>query len=109
LLYVACYAIWLALCAALLWLLLQLRTNVLDFAYLFGAQPAVVRFVDGLAVIPLALIVVGVGIWLESYLRDSVHAGRLWISAAKAALFVVGAIMASYLLHAAVVTLRLAT
>jgi hypothetical protein len=107
LLYVACYAIWLALCAALLWLFLQLRTNVIDFAYLFGASEAMVRFLDAVAVIPLALILVGAGIWLEGALRDSVREGRLWAQAAKSALVVVGVIAASYLLHVAVVALRL--
>lgn len=107
LLYVACYAIWLGLCAALLWLLIQLRANILDFVYLFGARSAMVRFIDSLAVIPLALIVVGVGIRLEHALRDSVREDRLWVQARKAALVIGAAIALSALLHFAVVTLRL--
>jgi hypothetical protein len=107
LLYVACYAIWLGLCVALLWLLIQLRTNILDFAYLFGARPAMASFVDRLALIPLALIVVGVAIWLEHSLRESVPTGALWRCAGKAALVVGGAIAISFLLHIAVVTIRL--
>ena len=107
LLYVACYAIWLGLCAALLWLLIQLRTNILDFLYLFDASPAMVRFVDSLAVIPLALIIVGVGIWLEHALRDGVSDGKLWVRAGKAALVIGAAIAISALLHFAVVTIRL--
>jgi hypothetical protein len=107
LLYAACYAIWLGLCAALLWLLIQLRTNILDFLYLFGATPAMVRFVDSLAVIPLALIIVGAGIWLEHALRDGVSDGKLWVRAGKAALVIGAAIAISALLHFAVVTIRL--
>lgn len=86
---------------------MQLRTNVIDLAYLFGASEAMVRFIDALAVIPIALILVGVGIWLEGALRDSVREGRFWAQAAKSALVVVGVIAASYLLRVAVVALRL--
>ena len=106
-LYVACYVIWLVLCVALLWLIFQLPTNILDFAYLLGATQMMAALVERLCMIPVVLAVVAAGILLENSLREGVPLGLLWRRAAKAALWIVGVIAFSYALHFAVVTIRL--
>ena len=108
LLYLACYAIWLALSAGMFLLMALVRTNVLDFAYMTGGRPMLIALIDRLALIPLVITAIAVIITLEHVLRNSVPMGRLWQRARKAALIIFGACVVSYALHALVVTARLA-
>lgn len=107
LLYVACYGIWFVLSAATVVLLFQTRVVISDLTYLFGATELVGAFVDKLVLIPLAIFAAAIILSLEHILRESVPRGRFWQRAGKSA-FVIGmAVVISYLLHFAIIALRL--
>jgi hypothetical protein len=76
--YVACYAAWLIFSAAAFWLLLSVRTNLIDAAILMQFNPWQVRTLDRFAIFGLGLVwFVGILV-MESYLRTGVARGLLW-------------------------------
>jgi hypothetical protein len=109
LLYVACYSIWIALCAATIILLFQSRIVIVDIAYLLGATELVGAFIDKIVLLPLALAAAAIILSLEHVLRVSVQHGRLWQRAGKAAFILLMAVVISYILHFAIIAFRLGT
>jgi hypothetical protein len=99
-LYLACYAMWLALSALGVWLIFAVRSVLVDLAFLFRFNPWVVRAIDNFAIVTLGLIwLVGI-MFLENSLRQGVAKHRLWGRAARAFVFVAVALGLCYLLQA---------
>lgn len=94
LLYVACYLWWIALSALGLWLLFQVRTNLVDFAIWLQLNPWVPRTVDRFAIYLLGLLWLGGVIGLEGYLRRGVEQEQLWVRVGRilVMLLIIGAI-----------------
>lgn len=99
LLYVACYVIWFALCALMFVLLVNLRSNLLDLAYLTGGRQEMVGLVDRLGIILLGMLFIVVILVMEYKLRTGVEKGLLWKRAIAGAAILVGAIVISNALH----------
>jgi hypothetical protein len=82
-LYVACYALWLALAALGVWLLFALRPVVFGLAIWLRLNPWQVRALDNLSFVTFGLIwLVGI-LLLEHNLRQGVAKRRLWRRAAR--------------------------
>jgi hypothetical protein len=82
-LYVACYALWLALSALGVWLIFALRPVLFGLAVRLRLDPWQVRAVDNFSVVTFGLIwLVGI-LLLEYSLRQSVVKNRLWGRAAR--------------------------
>jgi len=82
-LYIVCYTIWLAICAASLWLLFQARQLVMSLAIYFRFNPWQVSALDKWGVFALGLAFFIVVFALEGYLRHSVSEGKLWQKVAR--------------------------
>ena len=83
-LYLACYALWLALSALGIWLLFALRPVIFSLAIWLRLNPWQVRALDNLSFVTFGLIwLVGI-LLLEHSLRQGVEKRRLWRRAARA-------------------------
>jgi hypothetical protein len=83
LLYLACYAIWLALATLGIWLIFALRPVVFGLAAWLRLNPWQVLALDNLSVVSFGLAwLVGI-LLLEHRLRQGVEKGRLWRRAAR--------------------------
>jgi hypothetical protein len=81
-LYLACYALWLALSALGIWLIFALRPVLFDIAIWLRLNPWQVRALDNFSLVTFGLIwLVGI-LLLEHSLRQGVENGRLWHRAA---------------------------
>lgn len=98
-LYVACYVIWFALCAATFVLIVNLRSNLLDLAYLTGGRQEMVGLVDRLGIILLGVLFIVVILVIEHKLRTGIEKGLLWKRALVGTAILVGAIVISNALH----------
>lgn len=76
--YVACYVAWLVFSIVGFWLLLSVRTNLIDAAILMQFNPWQVRTVDRFAIFGLGLAWFAGILVIESYLRTGVARGLLW-------------------------------
>ena len=82
-LYLACYAIWLALAALGLWLIFALRPVLFGMAVWLRLNPWQVRALDDFSVVIFGVVwLVGI-LLLEHRLRQGVESGRLWRRAAR--------------------------
>jgi hypothetical protein len=82
-LYVACYALWLALSALGVWLLFALRPVMFGLAIRLRLNPWQVRALDNFSFVSFGLIwLVGI-LLLEHSLRQGVEKRRLWRRAAR--------------------------
>lgn len=99
LLYVACYAIWFALCAAMFVLIVNLRSNLLDLVNLTGGRQEMAGLVDRFGIILLGVLFIVVILVMEHKLRTGVEKGLLWKRAIVGAAILVGAIVISNALH----------
>ncbi|MEZ4659472.1 MAG: hypothetical protein R2911_18080 [Caldilineaceae bacterium] len=82
-LYVVCYAVWLAICAAGMWLLFQAVQLVISLSIYFQFNPWQVRAVDKWGTFVLGLAYFAAAFVLEGYLRGSVAKGLLWPRATR--------------------------
>ncbi len=98
-LYVACYVIWFALCAVTFWLIVNLRTNLLDLAYLTGGRQEMMGLVDRFGIILLGILFIVIILVMEHKLRTGVENGLLWKRAIVAAAILVSVIVVSYILQ----------
>ena len=98
-LYVACYAIWFALCAAMFWLIVNLRSNMLDLVALTGGKSEMVGLVDRFGTILLGILFIVVILVLEHNLRTGIEKGLLWKRAIRATAILLIAIAISYVLQ----------
>jgi len=86
-LYLACYALWLALSALGGWLLFETRAAVFDLALWLRLNPWQVRAVDQFYFVTAGLVwLVGI-LLLEYYLRQGVVKNRLWGRVARVFVF----------------------
>ena len=82
-LYLACYALWLALSAQGVWLIFALRPVVFGLAIWLRLNPWQVRALDNLSFVTFGLAwLVGI-LLLEHSLRQGVEKRRLWRRAAR--------------------------
>lgn len=98
-LYVACYVIWFALCAVTFWLIVNLRTNLLDLVYLTGGRQEIMGLVDRFGIILLGILFIVIILVMEHKLRTGVENGLLWKRAIVAAAILVSVIVVSYILQ----------
>ncbi len=94
--YVACYALWLVLAALSLWLMLQLRINLIDAVVFFDWGPWVLGALDKFGILLLGLGWLVFVLFAEHYLRAGVEQQRLFPRTARVAVWVVGALALSY-------------
>lgn len=94
--YILCYLIWLVLAAGAVWLMLQLRLNLLDIAMAANVNPWALGAID-----KFGLLLLGLG-WLvavfivENYLRMGVERGVLWRRIGRIAAVEAGLLLASH-------------
>jgi len=82
-LYLACYALWLALAALAVWLLFALRPVVFGLAIWLRLNPWQVRALDNFSFVTFGLAwLVGI-LLLEHSLRQGVEKRQLWHRAAR--------------------------
>ncbi len=86
-LYLACYALWLGLCAIGGWLIFQARDASIALAFWLRLNPWQLRAVDQFSVVTSGLIWLVAILLLEHYLRQGVLKNRLWARAARVFLF----------------------
>ena len=99
-LYMACYAIWLALSALWVWLIFQLQLVLFALAIRLRLNPWQVRAVDQFGVVTMGLIwLVGI-LLLEHSLRQGVVKNRLWGRAVRAFVIVAAALGLCYVMQA---------
>ena len=99
-LYLACYAIWLALSALGVWLIFVMQRVLVALAFRLRLDPWQVRALDNFGVVTLGLIwLVGI-LLLEHSLRRSVEKSQLWGRAARAFVIVAAALGLCYGLRA---------
>jgi len=78
LLYTICYVAWIALAVVGVWIILQLRLNLIDIAMALNIGPWVLGAVDKFGILLLGLVWI-VGVFAaEGYLRQGVERGALW-------------------------------
>ena len=86
-LYLACYALWLGLCARGGWLIVQARDTSVALAFWFRLNPWQLRAVDQFGVVTFGLIWLVAIFVIEHYLRQGVLKNRLWARATRVFLF----------------------
>jgi hypothetical protein len=99
-LYLACYAIWLALSALGVWLIFQLRPVLFALAIWLRLNPWQVRAIDQYGVVAMGLIWLVAILLLEHSLRQGVEKNQLWARAARASVMVAVALALCYALQA---------
>ena len=86
-LYLACYALWLALTVLGGWLLFETREAVFDLTLWLRLNPWQVRAVDQFYFVIAGLVWLIGMLLLEHYLRQGVAKNRLWGRAARVFVF----------------------
>jgi hypothetical protein len=95
-LYLACYAIWLALSALGIWLIFVMQRVLVALAIRLRLDPWQVHAVDNFGVVTMGLIwLVGI-LLLEHSLRLGVEKNRLWARAVRAFVIVMAALGLCY-------------
>lgn len=82
--YIACYAMWFALCILAGWAMLQVLYSVTIVALRFRISPWALGLTENVAAIVLGLLWLGWVVALEVYLRDAVPRNRLLSRMTKA-------------------------
>ena len=95
-LYVACYALWLALSALGVWLIFAVRPVLFGLAVQLRLNPWQVRALDNFGTVTLGLIWLVGMLLLENYLRQGVVKNRLWRRAARVFLWLAVALGLCY-------------
>ena len=95
-LYLACYVVWIALSALGLWIILQLRINLIDLAVLLRINPWALGAVDKFSLLILGVIWLICVILLEHYLRRGIPQNALWTRATRVLLAELLLLGASY-------------
>lgn len=100
--YFACYLLWIVLSALGLWVFFQLQAALTDIARALTTNPYLVNTVLRVGAVVLGLAWLAGVILAESYLRDGVGKGRLWVRARRLLFIEVallaGAVLLSWLL-----------
>jgi hypothetical protein len=99
-LYVACYAIWLALCALGVWLIFAMRPVLFGLAIWLRLNPWQVRALDNFSVVGMGILWLAGILLLEHSLRQGVEKNRLWSRAARAFVIVAVPLGLCYLVSA---------
>ena len=110
--YLWCYVAWIALSIFCLWLLIELRVGLLSLVTYVrlrvigvGTGETVstsgqLRVADQWIVLALALLWLGMVVWLEAYLRTGVQSGTLWSRLVRVTIWLVVLLGAAYGLEA---------
>jgi hypothetical protein len=99
-LYLACYAIWLVICALGVWLIFAVRPVLFSLAVWLHLNPWQVRALDNFTVVGMGMLwLVGI-LLLEHSLRQGVERNRLWSRAARAFVIVAVPLGLCYLVQA---------
>ncbi len=93
--YICCYALWLGFSALALWLVTQLRVNLLDLAYHLRLE-AWGLALHNFGMLFLAICYIVFVIALEAHLRRGVELGELWLRALGVLLFLLCLLGISY-------------
>jgi hypothetical protein len=99
-LYMACYAIWLALSALGVWLIFQMRPVLFALGVRLHLSAWQVRALDNFSVVTMGLIWLVAILLLEHSLRQGVEKNQLWARAARASVIVAVALGLCYALQA---------
>ena len=99
-LYLACYAIWLALSALGVWLIFAFRPVLFGLAIRLRFNPWQVRALDNFSVVGMGLLWLVAILVLEHRLRQGVENNRLWSRAARASAIALAALGLCYGLQA---------
>jgi len=94
--YVICYAVWLVLSAMIIWLMVQLRLNLLDITLLLNLGPWAHLLIDRWGLVVLGILAMGAIVVLEHYLRTGLAKKRFWPRAAYAFFIMAIALAFSY-------------
>ena len=94
--YVVCYTLWLVLAALALWLMLQLRGNLIDTVVFFDWGPWVLGALDKFGILLLGVAWLVFVLFAEHYLRQGIEQERLFPRAARVALWVGVPLLLSY-------------
>lgn len=105
-LYVACYALWLALSAAAIVLMFLTRTIALNFAYMLGWNQFAIVIVNWTVLLVMGIITLVVVLTMEDSFRKGVQKGKFWPRAGKAALYVLLALVIAFVINTAIVAYR---
>lgn len=104
--YVACYALWLALSAAAVVFMFLVRTTALNFAYMLGWNQFAVVIVNWVALVVMGVITLIIVLTMEDSFRKGVQKGAFWPRAGKAALFIGLALVIVFIVNTAIVAFR---
>ena len=99
-LYLACYAIWLALSALGIWLLFAMQPVLVTLAIRLRLNPWQVHAIDNFGVVTMGLIWLVAILLLEHSLRQGVETNRLWARAGRAFAIVAVALGLCYVAQA---------
>jgi TRAP-type C4-dicarboxylate transport system permease small subunit len=81
-LWIACYALWFGFSGLGLWLLIQLRVNLIDLAYVLGLGDDATANLHNFALLVFAILYIVFVVVVEHHLRLGVMRGELWRRAA---------------------------
>jgi hypothetical protein len=76
--YIICYVAWFGVTAAGLWIMLQLRINLLDISLAVNVNPWAMAAVDKFGILLLGLVWLVAVFAAEAYLRQGVERNQLW-------------------------------
>jgi hypothetical protein len=107
LMYVVCYGLWLALSAAAVVLMFLTRTLALNVAYLLGWKQMAVIIVNWVVLVGMGLFTLIIVLSMEDSFRKGIRKGTFWPRAGKAALSMLIALVAAFVLNTAIVSFRL--
>lgn len=97
--YIVCYVVWMCLSAMTLWLLLQVRTNLVQPLIFFGLDPRAFIIIDRFSLIVMALIVVAAVFLIENALRISLLKNSFWLRVVRILTLEAIVLVASYILQ----------
>jgi hypothetical protein len=104
--YVACYALWLALSFAAIVLMFLVRTTALNFAYMLNWNQFAIVIVNWVVLVVMGIITLIIVLTMEDSFRKGVRKGTFWPRAGKTALFIGLALVIAFVINTAIVTFR---
>lgn len=105
-LYVACYALWLALSAVAVALMFLTRAIALNLAYMLGWNQFAIVIVNWTVLVVMGIITLIVVLVMEDSFRTGVRKGVLWPRAGQAALRIGLALLIAFVINTVIVAYR---
>ena len=97
--YILCYTLWFLICAVGLWIVMLLRTNVVEDILSLRLNPWQLRAVDRGIIFGLGALWIVIVFLIEGYLRRALAQGRLFISAGRVLLLELIVVGLSLFIH----------